>query len=275
MTRIGVIFLGNTGAGKSFLANQCFATEKFEHKCKPTAVTTTTECEEVSYNGSTYLIFNIPGLIENNQTQIDRNKREIDKAFDLCPNSIVIFIFGTQNGRIRNEDVIAFNALNDAYPFDSNSLLIVGNSIPNDRDEYYEGETILLLQKLLQMEDACKHMCFLETINKENQQEIQKLRENLFQRIDDIKPKAHIKEHDIQLNSNDIKVLIDQISQMQREFHSQKEELLQKIRETQQKYNEEMIKLNERFQSQLKTHENTIGSLQKDLAAERDKCNIL
>ncbi|CAF4883175.1 unnamed protein product, partial [Rotaria sp. Silwood1] len=105
----------------------------------PTPVTTVTESIEYTINNTTYVIFNIPGLIEAKQEQIDLNKQEINKAFQLCPNAVVIYVFGNQSGRIRNEDIVAFHALNNAYPFASKSLVLVVNGIPVDREENYEG----------------------------------------------------------------------------------------------------------------------------------------
>ena len=71
-------------------------------------------------------VFNIPGLIEADQAAIDRNKNEIYKAFQQRPNSVVAFVFtGGSGGRILDEDVIAFKAINDAYHFDSDSLLLI------------------------------------------------------------------------------------------------------------------------------------------------------
>src|ERR1700722_3373665 len=114
--RCGVIILGNSGVGKSFLVNLLLPNEKFLHKSAPSAVTKATEYEEYTDGNQTFVIFNIPGLVESKQENIEQNKKEIDKAFQICPNAVIIYVFGNQKGRIRNEDVIAFNALNEAYP---------------------------------------------------------------------------------------------------------------------------------------------------------------
>jgi len=151
---IGLIFLGNTGAGKSFLANLILPEEKFAHELSLTAVTKKTVYEKLKYGNSIVYVFDIPGLIEADEEDgeaIESNKREIDKAFEICPNSIVIYVFGIDNisGRIRGEDILAFKELNKAYPFKTESLTIVMNRvpIPIKRPDNYEGKAITLLKK--------------------------------------------------------------------------------------------------------------------------------
>ena len=110
--KLGLIIVGNSGVGKSFLANTVLQKDKFEHQFKPTAVTTATESETITLkDGIKLVVFNIPGLIENNQDAIERNKQEIDKAFVTCPNSIILYVFGNKGGRMPDEDVVAFQAL--------------------------------------------------------------------------------------------------------------------------------------------------------------------
>lgn len=104
------------------------------------------------------MVNNIPGLIESNQEQIDKNRQEIEKAFDYCPNSITMYVFGAQNRRIRDEDVIALQALNDAYSF-KKSLILILNEIPRqNRSPSYEGETIVYLREIFRTNDEQKYL---------------------------------------------------------------------------------------------------------------------
>ena len=177
----GLIILGNSGVGKSFLANILVGYEAFTHAFSAQAVTHKTEYVEVQLGGFLLAIFNIPGLIEAEQERIDLNKIEIDKAFAERPNSVILFVFGHQNGRIRDEDAVAFNAINAAYPFRSESLVIVVNSLPKDRPKDYEGSTLVLLQKLLINTNVNnRNLCFLDAIEPTSMQERQKLKENLL-----------------------------------------------------------------------------------------------
>ncbi len=177
----GLIILGNSGVGKSFLANILLGREAFNHEFSSTSVTHATEFQEVIVGYISLAIFNIPGLIEANQERIDLNKREIDKAFAQRPNSIVMYVFGQTNGRIKDEDVVAFNAINEAYPFQPESLVLVVNGLPKRRPANYEGSTLVLLQQLLKGVDWNKpNLCFLDHINDENPEEKQHLKERLL-----------------------------------------------------------------------------------------------
>jgi len=272
-----LIFLGNSGVGKSFLANRCLGNEKFQHKCKPTAVTTQTDYSEISYDDRQYRVFDVPGLVEAKQDAIERNKKEIYKAFDICPNSMVLFVFGTQGGRIRNEDVIAFNALNDAYPFESKSLAIVVNSIPNDHDEDYEGETIVLLKQLLNMQDACRNICFLENIDKKDTNAIEQLRQKLFEVILQIQPKVHAKVHDIELNTTLVNNLLKRMEILQEEFRQERQNLTREIQEAQHRYQRELAHQQQQFQQEARNYQDKICHLADKLAKVQQvpACSIL
>jgi ABC-type lipoprotein export system ATPase subunit len=63
----GVIILGNSGVGKSFLANILLGTDTFKHGFAARAVTDLTEYKEITFGNHRYAIFNIPGLIEADQ----------------------------------------------------------------------------------------------------------------------------------------------------------------------------------------------------------------
>jgi hypothetical protein len=178
----GLIILGNSGVGKSFLANILVGHEAFAHKFSPSSVTHTTEFEEMTLGDLPLTVFNIPGLIEVEQERIDLNKKEIDKAFSVRPNSIIMFVFGQQGGRICEEDVVAFNAINTAYPFKAVSLMLVVNGIPKQRPTNYEGGTLVLLQKLLKdVHVNNRNLCFLDLINGNDPNERQHLKEKLLQ----------------------------------------------------------------------------------------------
>jgi len=178
----GLIILGNSGVGKSFLANVLVGQEVFTHKFSSRSVTHNTEFKDVKLGELPLTIFNIPGLIEADQERINLNKQEIDKAFALRPTSIVMFVFGQQGGRICDEDVVAFNAINAAYPFQFGSLVLVVNGLPKDRPANYEGRTFRVLQKLLiGVHVDNNNLCFIDQIDRNSQNERQYLKEKLLQ----------------------------------------------------------------------------------------------
>jgi GTPase SAR1 family protein len=162
----GLIILGNSGVGKSFLANIFVGHDAFVQQFKATSVTHSTELVEVRIGSYTLTVFNIPGLIEAEQERIDLNKKEIDKAFSQRPNSIIMFVFGQRNGRIREQDIVAFHAINAAYPFRPESLVLVINGVSKSRPSDYEETTLVLLQKLLKGVNVNNNnLCFTDLIN--------------------------------------------------------------------------------------------------------------
>ena len=164
-SKYGLILLGNTGVGKSFIGNVVLGRDVFEHDCSASSVTHETEFEDYTASNGSFAVFNIPGLIEAEQEAVDRNKTEIYKAFQQRPNSVVAFVFnGGSGGRIRDEDVVAFKAINDVYHFDSESLLLIINDLPNDRSSQYEGGTAIKLERLIEIPNV--RMCFLDRISK-------------------------------------------------------------------------------------------------------------
>ncbi|CAF4878767.1 unnamed protein product [Rotaria socialis] len=145
----GLILLGNSGVGKSFIGNVVFGRDAFKHECSASSVTHETEFEDYAVGNASYAVFNIPGLIAADQRAVDRNKTEIYKAFQQRPNSVVAYVFqGGSGGRIRDEDVVAFKAINAAYNFQPESLLLIVNDLPLNRSPKYEGETAIKLEGL-------------------------------------------------------------------------------------------------------------------------------
>jgi DNA replication protein DnaC len=65
--QFGLIILGNSGVGKSFLANILLGREAFKHEFSARSVTHRTEFQEITFDDRDYAIFNIPGLIEADQ----------------------------------------------------------------------------------------------------------------------------------------------------------------------------------------------------------------
>jgi GTPase SAR1 family protein len=238
---LGLIILGNSGVGKSFLANVLLGQEAFVHLATPRAVTTQTEFKEINLGNETFAIFNIPGLIEADQKRIEMNKVEIGKAFKERPISLILYVFGSQGGRIRDEDVVAFNALHKAYPFNLKSLVIIVNGLPKDRPKNYEGEVIVLLEELLKL--PCRNLCVLDTIDKNNQDEKQNLKNKIFQVIVERRPQRHAKKQDIELQSEDVRNAKEQIKALQAAFQKNKEQYEEKIQGQQTLYDQMFAKI--------------------------------
>jgi hypothetical protein len=197
-SRNGLLFLGNPGVGKSFLGNIVLRREAFEHKCSSSSVTDHAEFQDTTIGSTLYSVFNLSGLLNDNQTTTDRNKREIYKAFQQCPNSIVAFVFtGESGGRLRNEDLTVFKALDTVYGFQQQSLVLIINNLPQERPISYENELSAKLQ------DHCKvpnvKICLLDHINIANEQEREQIRSKLIATILQCTPHVHSQQGQIQL----------------------------------------------------------------------------
>ncbi|CAM4952830.1 unnamed protein product [Rotaria socialis] len=232
--RYGIIILGNSGVGKSFLANILLGSEAFDHRAAARSVTTETEFEEIKMGNANYAIFNIPGLIEADQQCIERNKREIDKAFVERPTSLILYVFGSQNGRIRDEDVVAFNALNKAYPLKIESLVLIVNGAPKKRLGDYEGEVIVLLKELIQV--PCQSLCVLDMIDENNQSERKKLKNQLLQAIVERTPRDHIKKQDLELQREEVRKAKEEIKALQADFQNKLQMHENQIKKQQRMY---------------------------------------
>ena len=220
-----IIILGNSGVGKSFLANRLLNDDQaFESRFSARSVTHQTEWKNyrASNTSTEYVVGNIPGLIENNQKAIDENRHEIMKAFEQYPWAIVLFVFGHKNGRIPDEDLVAFARINDAYQFPSQSLLVIVNGIPSDRPNGYEERTKQLLHEITHVDE--NHIYFIEKVTNDESKIL--IHRQLHEAIAKCKPVHHTKKHDIEL-------LVDEISRLKKESQQLQNQLL--AQEQQQK----------------------------------------
>lgn len=114
-----------------FLQMFCLEKNYFEHRCNSSSVTHETEWKNFGAHGRSYVVFNVPGLIEHDPGATDRNKIQIERAFQRCPNSIVVSVFANgKGGRLRDDDLVTFKALNDVYQFKDESFMFIINGLP-------------------------------------------------------------------------------------------------------------------------------------------------
>jgi hypothetical protein len=119
--------------------------------------------------------------------------------------------------------------------------VIIVNGLPKDRPKNYEGEVIVLLEELIKL--PCRNLCVLDTIDKNNQDEKQKLKNKLFQVIVERRPQDHPKKQDIELQSEDVRNAKEQIKALQAAFQKNKEQYEEKIQGQQTLYDQMFAKI--------------------------------
>lgn len=225
--REGLIILGNSGVGKSFICNLLLGEEVFKHQYKPTACTLETELIEVEIKDRKLTIFNIPGLIENQQDRIELNKKEIQKAFQTCPNSIICFVCGGGiGGRVLDSDVIAFNALHESYQFSVASLMFIVNQIKKNRDTDYDATAATVLQELCKVKVPATQIVFLHTLNDESpkfEEDKMQHKQLIINVLATLLPKVHVKTQEISLTA-------DKIQQLKQEHLEAMDRLINQIK---------------------------------------------
>ncbi|CAF1281563.1 unnamed protein product [Rotaria magnacalcarata] len=198
---------------------------------------------------SDYLIYNIPGLVEINQEQIDRNKKEIMKAFKECPTSIVIFVWAQIGGRAQDDDVIAFNALNDAYKFPVESLMFIVNNIPPNRPQQYEGKFLAVLNDTIKSFDVTTvDTIFIDAVDPTNSAQMQNTRAKLMKYIAVHPAHKQNKQHDIVLQLDELKQMRNILKQQQQQAEQDRARLEMQIAKMTKEHNRSQAEANERFQ---------------------------
>jgi len=249
----GIIILGNAGSGKSFLCNIIIGSEKFEADFRPEAVTTVTEHHRIKTPTCDWLVYNIPGLVEINQAQIDHNKQEIQKAFRQCPTAIVIFVWTQIGGRAQNDDVIAFKALNDAYAFPREALMFVVNNVPVNRPLKYEGLFIVTLTNTLAPISVSDiDTIFMDTLDARDQKQTNSARNKIMKHIAVHRALTQTQQHPIKLQSDQLNEMRNLLKKQQQEAEQDREKLQQQIQKMTEDHNRMQAEANQKYETMMR-----------------------
>jgi hypothetical protein len=233
----GLIILGNSRTGKNYISNMIIGYERFETDFQREVVTTTVECHRIDAEATDLLIYNIPGLIESHQEEIDRNKREVIKAFEQCPISVVMFVWTQVDGRPQPDDIIAFKALEQAYKFSSKSLMFVVNNIPSRRPPTYERRFLALLTKMLNpIPISLEDMFFLDTLNSEDNEKFNATRDRLLHFIAQHHENEQKMQADIIVQSTELRKLREALKKQYLEAEENKQALELQIKKMTEEY---------------------------------------
>ena len=239
---IVLITTGNSGVGKSFVDDLLLGSDVFKHEISPTSVTTEStykiiQIKDLNDTTKTMAVFNIPGLIEADPSNVDRNKREIEKAFSTTAKQVILYIFGNENGRIRAEDVSTFKALNKAYEFKNYSLVFLYNKKPSNANTDFEAKVVLLLHNILAIpKEQDLNVVFAPDLtgleNVHSDSAAQAFREKLVHAILIAEPTQHTKHAEI--------ILLEDAIAQANEVIKEQQEILERNNEENQEMLEEM-----------------------------------
>ncbi|CAM4841878.1 unnamed protein product, partial [Rotaria magnacalcarata] len=232
--------------------------ELFESRFDAYSVTRKTKYVTVKIKNTRYAIFDIPGLIENSENNMEENKREIYQAFYMIPNSVIVFIFTTSNGRINYQDIAAFKALNAAYDFYKKSLLFIVNNIPKERPDGYEYDVITLLIRALDIEFQ-DNVYFLDQIPRGENEEFRNSRDDLWEKVATRTSSVHEKKMDIILEKGQLKELEDKIKSLEEKLQNLHNAQAEKLQNQHNAQNETIKKLDNDVEQLRKTLERVMA----------------
>jgi hypothetical protein len=156
---LSIIACGASGVGKSFLSNILLGEDAFGHRMSAGSVTSVHEARSTKMGGKVVFIHNVPVFVESSAANIARNKEQIDMAFSSSNIQVVLAVFSLAvGGRISGEDMASFLAMDKAYKFNRESVVLVLNFEPTfdsqlEADEY-RVDTTKYLTRLLNWSSA-------------------------------------------------------------------------------------------------------------------------
>ena len=266
----GLIILGNAGSGKSYICNLLLGKNRFESEFQAEAVTTRTEYERLDMGAWALRVYNIPGLVEADQQHIDRNRVEIMRAFAECPKSIVIFVWSQVGGRAQANDVIAFKALNDAYPFSRRSLAFVVNNLPRNRPPKYEGQFLTTLNSALSpLSISVKDTIFVDTMGPDETDAKEAVRQKLNHLVAEHQATVHRKEHDIILAADLLNEQREDLRRIQDEAERDRDAFQRRIEEMAAGYERERKESEQRQQERMREMQAALERAEEDRAAHK------
>ncbi|CAF1361390.1 unnamed protein product [Adineta ricciae] len=220
----GLIILGNTEVDKSYIGNLIVGYEIFKPCARGEGIKSGVDYHRIDTGSSDLLVYNMPGLIETNQKQIERNKREIMKVFEQYPLSIVVFVWTQVDGRPQPDDIIMFRALQEAYKFPCTSLIFLLNDVPNKRSPTYEGRFLALLTKLLNpMPISLENMIFLDAFNSGDNDTFDATRNRLLYFIAEHRESCQKLQVELIVRSNELCLLREAIRRQYLEIENNKQ----------------------------------------------------
>jgi len=243
--RKGVLFVGNTGVGKSEICNYLLKKQKFESKENPTSVTRELSREITTIKGNEAIIYNIPGLLEDDEEKVEQNKRIIQQAFESKEEVYVFYVLTVEGGRLRTPDIDAYKALTQAYDIKQKSFAFIVNKYSGS--EAIKGAIVARIHQIL----AKQSVFFIpDNKNKEFKDRAEIGNNILILAFEELEPNQTTKLKELKLAKDEIKELHDEMKKKQKEFdkklEDQKENMNFVFQQTKKDYDAQILTLNQK-----------------------------
>ena len=103
--RVALIMAGNSGVGKSQLLNLMINENVFDSRLSCRSVTSSVETQTLNFDweGKPHCViaYNIPGLIEANSSNLERNKKEMEKAMNSTDAQVKLTTLFQENSQLQ------------------------------------------------------------------------------------------------------------------------------------------------------------------------------
>ncbi|KAF9164531.1 hypothetical protein DFQ26_001338 [Actinomortierella ambigua] len=140
MTSGNVLFIGNSGVGKSYLLNSIGGNFKSDFSSVD-GLTAKVTCCEAEIKGSRVRLIDAPGLLEATAERMRNNAREITDALSMQDGFKLVFVLADSSGRVTPADLYTIERVMSAID-GSIPVGVIINKVPQeDLDLYDDSET--------------------------------------------------------------------------------------------------------------------------------------
>jgi len=250
-TEKSIIIIGNTGVGKSFVVNCLLNDAIFESEERSVAVTSKLEFKKIKIEDTTYKIYNIPGLLEDDEKKVEMNKKAIMAALDNKEEVYVFYMLTVEGGRLRSNDLDAYKAFSNAYEVKTTSFAFLVNKY--DNKEQLKPSIIHRIQTV--MSNSSVH--FLPKVGESFDETKELIQAIMISAIKAMVPNTVKKLGNIVLGGDEIKQIHELMKQQLKKY----EEMIEHNRI---KYEQQLNVLKQQMAEQQKRHDAEVAQLKKN-----------
>lgn len=243
---LSIITCGNSGVGKSFIDNVLLGLVVFLHAYQAQSVTRLTEVAFTTLNDRKTAIYNIPGLKELSKKNVELNKVQIERAFELLPVQIILSVFGVgDGGRIREEDLSTHFSIQAAFAVhNASTVFVINNVMPEHFNTTFFTDTTMILKEVLDWpEGKPLPVVFLEKfsgpVDIETDPRVHAFRANLLEAINMASPRKHTKQGPINTSDDLVNEAAEKLDKVKKEMET-----------VRTKYKEDIDKLTANYERQ-------------------------